>query len=255
MLLVCTMKPTTKMSGFTLVELSIVLVIVGLLIAGVLAGQSLIEAAKVRSITSEFSQYMSMFDQFKVKYKYYPGDLPNATGMFGAANACNGNGNGRVGYSHPTYWEHTESWNHLRLIGLLKNTRLTGCKNTTACAACNQINETVPALSADKKLGIGIDYEQAGVPFNVFLGGSGGHTLGTIAGYRIIFMGVDQKLDDGKGTTGTIRAAATGQTAGDLGYGYGSIEYVYPTGHYMVPNAEAAVYRLSIDATNFLSTK
>jgi prepilin-type N-terminal cleavage/methylation domain-containing protein len=65
--------------GFSLVELSIVLVILGLLTGGILAGQSLIRAAELRSITTQFNQYVSATQSFRDKYMALPGDMPNAT--------------------------------------------------------------------------------------------------------------------------------------------------------------------------------
>ena len=60
--------------GFTLVELSIVLVIIGLLIGGILVGQSLIESAKINRFLSELQQYEIATIQFHRKFKKYPGD-------------------------------------------------------------------------------------------------------------------------------------------------------------------------------------
>lgn len=64
-------------SGFTLVEISIVLVIVGLIIGGVLTGRNLIKAAEIRGIISEMHSLKSATYIFKGKYRYYPGDIPN----------------------------------------------------------------------------------------------------------------------------------------------------------------------------------
>jgi len=62
--------------GFTLVELSIVLVIIGLLIGGILVGQSLIESSKINSFIKQIQQYDIATRNFKMKYKYLPGDSP-----------------------------------------------------------------------------------------------------------------------------------------------------------------------------------
>ena len=60
--------------GFTLIELSIVLVIIGLLIGGVLVGQSLIESAKINQEVRRLSQYAIAVVQFKQKFKQEAGD-------------------------------------------------------------------------------------------------------------------------------------------------------------------------------------
>jgi len=61
-------------NGFTLVELSIVLVIIGLLIGGILVGQSLIDSAKLQSFVRQMQQYDAALLTFYTKYKSIPGD-------------------------------------------------------------------------------------------------------------------------------------------------------------------------------------
>lgn len=65
--------------GFTLVELAIVLTIIGLLIAGVLQGQAMIDNARVLKVVSQASAYRGAAIAFKDQYGYYPGDMPNAS--------------------------------------------------------------------------------------------------------------------------------------------------------------------------------
>ncbi len=62
--------------AFSLVELSIVLVILGLLTGGILAGQSLIRAAELRSQMSQINEYRVAVNTFRDKYFGLPGDLP-----------------------------------------------------------------------------------------------------------------------------------------------------------------------------------
>ncbi|MBY6117485.1 prepilin-type N-terminal cleavage/methylation domain-containing protein [Mameliella alba] len=69
-------------SGFSLVELSIVLVILGLLIGGVLTGQNLIRAAELRSVMTEFKTYQTAVMTFRDKYFALPRDMTNATDFF-----------------------------------------------------------------------------------------------------------------------------------------------------------------------------
>jgi prepilin-type N-terminal cleavage/methylation domain-containing protein len=97
--------------GFSLVELSIVLVILGLLVGGVLSGQSLIRASELRKVTTEYTSIVAAVGSFREKYLYLPGDFPNASQFWGAAAAgagcwftpnpgtvptCSGNGDGRL---------------------------------------------------------------------------------------------------------------------------------------------------------------
>src|SRR5476649_1014388 len=65
--------------GFTLVELSIVLVIIGLIIGGVLVGRTLIEAAAVRAQIAQIEQFKTAVNTFRTKYNALPGDMLNAT--------------------------------------------------------------------------------------------------------------------------------------------------------------------------------
>ena len=124
--------------GFSLVELSIVLVILGLLTGGILAGQSLIRAAELRSVSTDFARYVTAGQTFRDKYFALPGDMSNATKFWGDNNSacadaavpngspgtCNGDGNGQIGVSGlPTANATTELyqfWNQLALAGLVE---------------------------------------------------------------------------------------------------------------------------------------
>ena len=66
----------TLRSGFTLVELSLVLVIIGLVAGGVLVGRDLIAAATIRSTISQIEKYKTAVNTFRTKYNYLPGDIP-----------------------------------------------------------------------------------------------------------------------------------------------------------------------------------
>lgn len=129
-------RPYAK-SAFSLVELSIVLVILGLLVGGVLAGQSLIRAAELRAVTSEYSRYATAMQTFRDKYFALPGDMPNATSFWGdqatgtsscasAATAdgtpgtCNGDGNGDIGSSINNTLEGYRAWQHLSMAGIIE---------------------------------------------------------------------------------------------------------------------------------------
>ena len=68
-----------KQSGFTLVEIAIVLVIIGLLLGGVLKGQELITQAKISNITNDINSYASAVYSYQDRYKRLPGDDPGAT--------------------------------------------------------------------------------------------------------------------------------------------------------------------------------
>jgi prepilin-type N-terminal cleavage/methylation domain-containing protein len=73
------MRQTESNSGFTLIELSIVLVIIGLIVGGILVGQDLIRAAGERAQISQIEKYNSAVNTFKGKFQAIPGDMAIAT--------------------------------------------------------------------------------------------------------------------------------------------------------------------------------
>ena len=62
--------------GFTLIEMASVLVIIGLIVGGILVGQSLIKAAEVRSEVTQMEKFQTAVNTFRDKYGYLPGDIP-----------------------------------------------------------------------------------------------------------------------------------------------------------------------------------
>src|SRR6202790_4507951 len=87
-------KETRKReSGFTLIELSIVLVIIGLIVGGILVGQDLVKAAEIRATVAQIEKYNSAVNTFRTKYNAIPGDLSstNATGFGLFAETTSGN--------------------------------------------------------------------------------------------------------------------------------------------------------------------
>lgn len=126
------------MRGFTLIELSITLVIIGLLAGGILGGQALIRAAELRAVSTEYNRFVTATQTFRDKYFALPGDMTNATAFWGkdatycnaqagtaaATGTCNGNGSGLidVGSAANTTTEHFQFWKQLTLAGLLEGT-------------------------------------------------------------------------------------------------------------------------------------
>jgi len=109
--------------GFTLIELSIVLVIIGLITSGIVGGRSLIYAAEIRSVISDVDRFRIAIATFEMQYSSLPGDIPNAQEYWpgcvdNVANTCNGNGNGLINHDLGFY-EHTRTWEHLSLAGLI----------------------------------------------------------------------------------------------------------------------------------------
>lgn len=145
--------------GFSLVELSIVLVILGLLTGGILAGQSLIRAAELRAVVSEYQRYTSATQSFRDKYLALPGDMNNATRFWGAAATCpgavatpsttiatcNGDGDGRILAGSASSDENYRYWQHLANAGLIEG-QYTGVTNAATAGIWNTVTgQNVPS--------------------------------------------------------------------------------------------------------------
>ena len=148
-------SPLKSRAAFTLIELSIVLVIIGLIVGGVLVGRDLIAAAKIRSTLAQLEQFKVQTNTFKLKFNCLPGDCANATAFItgcndNGTNICNGNGNGRVdGMVSPYYGETCRYWEHLSRAGLLDSQDLTFVNNTSG--RCNSTESPPSKYSSDTK--------------------------------------------------------------------------------------------------------
>jgi prepilin-type N-terminal cleavage/methylation domain-containing protein len=83
-----------KSSGFTLVELSIVLVIIGLIVGGVVGGQSLVSSARISAQAQQLTKFETAYNAFKLQYDAVSGDMYNASDYW--PGATNGDGNNRI---------------------------------------------------------------------------------------------------------------------------------------------------------------
>jgi len=90
--------PSRKLSArsaFTLIELSIVLVVIGLIVAGVLTGRDMIRASEIRATLTQVEKFNTATNTFRGKYGYLPGDIPNpVAGQFGLTQRGNNRGQG-----------------------------------------------------------------------------------------------------------------------------------------------------------------
>jgi prepilin-type N-terminal cleavage/methylation domain-containing protein len=127
-----------KQKGFTLVEIAIVLVIIGLLLGGILKGQEMITQAKIKNVIADFSGVSAAYHGYVDRYKKIPGDDPCAgtansavtVGNCGTTTgrwtgASHGDGDGVVAGTYQTTTATAESrlwWDHLRRAGFVSGT-------------------------------------------------------------------------------------------------------------------------------------
>lgn len=222
--------------GFSLVELSIVLVILGLLVGGILAGQSLIRASELRSIGSDLSKYTAGVHAFRDKYFALPGDFNRAVEFWtadpsgcpnggGTSGACNGNANNIIGIAVASYCESQEFWRHLSRAGLIEGNYTTNTTNST-CHAPHVLGREMPASRirnvAFGALYIGTIVSDTTFPGNAFYTATYDHVF-TIGGINYTnYIGltpaftsvdawnIDTKLDDGSPDSGTVYAMREG---------------------------------------------
>src|SRR4051794_22872184 len=107
-----------EIKGFTLIELSIVIIIIGFLIAGISTGTQLIREAKMHHIVNDFNNISIAFKTFKSVYGAAPGDITNATIIWPLASTADGDGNGLVDYGGPQD-EETYVFQQLSLAGFI----------------------------------------------------------------------------------------------------------------------------------------
>lgn len=133
--------------GFTLVELSIVIVIIGLIVAGITAGKSMVRQAKIRAVMNDMTKYETSIRTFSLQYNGLPGDLPTAYNYWGAncaasAGLCNGDGDRHVTTSTTANDnEPYRMWQHLTLSGILPG-------NYTGVAVGGSGDQCSPGINA-----------------------------------------------------------------------------------------------------------
>ena len=195
------------------------LVILGLLVGGVLTGQSLIRASELRAVTSEYQRYQTAVNAFRDKYFATPGDMTNASSFWTTLSAANnGNGDSIIPYGAPgganTTGEEFQFWNMLALAGLIegKYSGLAGPYNGA---------DHVPGSNCPRSMASNAGWA------TITFGNSAGDTINYAADYGNYFSfgltltgatpllsvikpeeawNIDTKMDDGRPSTGKILA-------------------------------------------------
>jgi prepilin-type N-terminal cleavage/methylation domain-containing protein len=180
----------TPQKGFTLVEIAIVLVIIGLLLGGILKGQEMITQAKIKNVIADFSGISAAYHGYQDRYRAIPGDDPQAaTRWTGAAISATagepGNGVVQGGWNSATAGDESRLWwDHLRRAGFVSG------------AGTQQPFNAVTGM-------IGVQTGDA----------AGGAIFGGFSGLIIcsanlpdkISTAIDTQMDDGQPASGTVR--------------------------------------------------
>jgi prepilin-type N-terminal cleavage/methylation domain-containing protein len=207
--------------GFSLVELAIVLVVLGLLVGGVLSGRSLIRAAELRNVTSESQKYIAATKSFRDKYFALPGDMNNASQFWGLrvagvacgstpstdARTCDGDGNGRIDMLSANSREWLRYWQHLANAGLIE-----GSYDGVGAIILGSVSDRQHGISRLAKaewdalwvgtitgLGTLFDGDYANAIYQDVIGSANGGVLSPQEAWHI-----DNKQDDGMPATGII---------------------------------------------------
>lgn len=178
--------------GFTLLEISIVLVIIALIVGGIIAGQSLIRSAEVNATLTEIEQYQTAVDTFTTKYQEIPGDMSDASSYWPTCDAtpanCNGDGDQAI--------DDTLSWFHLSLAEMIAETY--GIISSTPIPG-----EDIPESSIENAgfgLTYGFPYAKIGNYFVLNRSRSNGTLEGALN--SVESAAIDEKVDDGFAATG-----------------------------------------------------
>lgn len=211
------MGRSKKQGGFTLIEIAIVLVIIGLLLGGVLKGQELINTARVRALNNSVDGITAAWFSFQDRYRAFPGDYTQATVNLPDPNniLTNGDGDGRVGINAgaDSPVERANVWAQLQAAGYI-----TGDFDATAVAvdAYNCSLDTCPdnGFGAGMNLSFGaLNQTQAAAAAPV-----NDHELITGRGIPVeVLAELDRKVDDGNAGSGSMQLGAAGTGWGGAG--------------------------------------
>ncbi len=199
-------------SGFSMVELAIVITIIGLLVAGVMSGTRLVQQSRLQNVIKEFQEYDTAVRSFRDKFSYYPGDFPKAATYW--STTSNGDGDWQVegGADGAAPLEDLRAWSHLTLSGFLSGSYSGAVVTTVSTRYAPGAN--APASKGIRSSGYEIiymnntPYQTKGtvIEFGSVTGSSSGHLDGQVLNAGDAYL-IDKKMDDGKASEGGIYTA------------------------------------------------
>jgi prepilin-type N-terminal cleavage/methylation domain-containing protein len=188
----------TRQTGFTLVEIAIVLVIIGLLLGGILKGQEMITQAKIKNVINDFNGITAAVYSYQDRYKALPGDDLNAATRWSGGVSGDGNGVFNTVGNATTYCKYNDApatptgntdecslfWWDLRLSGFVA-----GTTDANATSSVQQPNNAANGITGVQTIGMGFT----------------GNIVCSSNLPDKIAIAVDTQMDDATSSSGQIR--------------------------------------------------
>ena len=212
--------------GFTLIELSVVLVVIGLLIGSIFVGQDLIYAARIRKALKELDTFTTAVNAFNIKYNALPGDMVDPDKIFGPQSLqFDPNGDGKIIPKN----EGLEAWRQLQQAKMVSlDNIMIGANDSPLYLVCRiagapigirchtKLNLNVPRSKAFYNAGWSFAINKTNGHNMLVLGEQHGSKLDRPAITAFDALSMDTKIDDGLPKSGAVQTPDSGVPGGSL---------------------------------------